>query len=621
MGLFEHFPYTNFHKLNLSWILKDLKAAGAKIEDLEKFIHDLDIPDAVKDILSGWLADGTLEDIIASMEEPVSSQLFFPNLNQVSYYSANFAVLCSYGKTFILDCGAYLNWQACKALLDALVLLGKVKNIDYIIISHYHYDHVENIGNILSNYPHEDCTVYAPLNPDSYFDGSGKEGIMTNYNLVQTSCAEAGVTLEIVSRDTTVHYPLADSYSYFELINSTATDYAYYKSIGSVYNNYSMIATFTIDSQRLMFPGDLQRDGQIHVLGLHDIKQVELYSAHHHGIQNDDYIPYLNAITPHYIVVQTSGYRINVSARSSYVSNYYTAYTVLLTNAFGPVTFNIYKTSTELLEGQPLSSMGDAFSYLDIYVDNTATELGDGTEAHPVNSIFTALMLCNNTINMSYRIHLKATGTIYEGVFIRNRTCNISIDTWGEGKAEIDFIYCGFNSELSLSNLKFTGLRAFSGVNAQLIVRNMPLYVSGCEFDMTGLTERTYGIVSEFSTVYMVNNTFTGDGPTGSMVGVRAYRYTTSITNGNTFNNVEMCYYLANNKVCIRDVDRLSNIGTYLQGSTTEGVPVEIPSLTAELAAAIEANMATNSASATSGIFYSGGALKTLKGTSFITLA
>lgn len=620
MGLFENLPYTNYHELNLAWVLRDLKAQGLKLKDLEQFIKDLDIPDAVKDILTEWLEDGTLEAIIASMDEPVASQLFFPNLNQVSYYSANFAVLCSYGKTFILDCGAYLNWEACRDLLDALVAVGKVKNIDAIIISHYHYDHVENIANILNRYPHEDCIVYGPLNPAAYFTGSGSDGINTNYALVVNSCNNAGVTFYEVSEDITIHYPANDSYSYFELINSTPADYTYYKQIDTVYNNYSMICTFTVDAQKLMFPGDLQRAGQERVMRLHEIGQVELYSAHHHGIQNDDYIPYLDAITPHYIIVQTSGYRINVSARSSYISNYYNEYTVLLTNAFGPVTFDVYKTSTQLLEGRPLSSMGDSYSYKDIYVDNSATELGDGTEAHPVNSIFTALMLCNNNINMVYRIYIKATGIVYDGVFIRNRTCNIILNAWGVEKPEIDYIYCGFNSDLELRNLKLTGYRTFAGVNAQLIVRNQPVYVYQCDFDMSGLEEGATGIVSEFSTVYAIGNTFTGNGSSGTMIGLRAYRYSTSVSNGNTFTDMLVAYHLGNHKVCLRDADTVSGVGTYLQGATNTGVPVELPSMGSDLLAAITALIATNSASVTSGIFYASGGLKTLQGASIVSL-
>lgn len=41
MGLWEHFPYTNFHGLNLDWVLEKIKELQDRIEDLEKRIEDL----------------------------------------------------------------------------------------------------------------------------------------------------------------------------------------------------------------------------------------------------------------------------------------------------------------------------------------------------------------------------------------------------------------------------------------------------------------------------------------------------------------------------------------------------------------------------------------------------
>ena len=34
MGLFDHFPYTNFHELNLTWILETMKALQAEVDEL-----------------------------------------------------------------------------------------------------------------------------------------------------------------------------------------------------------------------------------------------------------------------------------------------------------------------------------------------------------------------------------------------------------------------------------------------------------------------------------------------------------------------------------------------------------------------------------------------------------
>lgn len=85
MALFDQFPYTNMHEINLDWIIGQIKTYTEKvdamqisidqldqmIDDLKAFvieqIEDLDIAQAVSDKLDEMLADGTLADIIASV--------------------------------------------------------------------------------------------------------------------------------------------------------------------------------------------------------------------------------------------------------------------------------------------------------------------------------------------------------------------------------------------------------------------------------------------------------------------------------------------------------------------------------------------------------------------------
>lgn len=44
MGMFEHFPYTNFHDLNLDWILRHIKSLRDRLEDLIKEYNKTKVP-------------------------------------------------------------------------------------------------------------------------------------------------------------------------------------------------------------------------------------------------------------------------------------------------------------------------------------------------------------------------------------------------------------------------------------------------------------------------------------------------------------------------------------------------------------------------------------------------
>ena len=55
MGLFEHFPYTNLHTLNLDWILRKMKELSDKVDNIE------DVSDEV----------GALDDRVSDLEDTV----------------------------------------------------------------------------------------------------------------------------------------------------------------------------------------------------------------------------------------------------------------------------------------------------------------------------------------------------------------------------------------------------------------------------------------------------------------------------------------------------------------------------------------------------------------------
>ena len=160
MGLFEHFPYTNFHELNLAWLLRDLKAAGAKIEDLEKFIKDMDIPEDVEKILTEWLENGTIEELIGDALE----NYLHPDYIEIDAIQAKNegetnnifgdCFLISGTVNGIIDLG---NEPTCYSLIRK-IRERNITKIDFVVLSHYHLDHVTSnfaaaLGNLIPSSP------------------------------------------------------------------------------------------------------------------------------------------------------------------------------------------------------------------------------------------------------------------------------------------------------------------------------------------------------------------------------------------------------------------------------------------------------------------------------------
>ena len=67
MGLWEQFPYTNFHELNLQWVLQLLKDLNERVKTLE----NVDIRQLIINELNIMVDDGTFERLFSSMLDEI----------------------------------------------------------------------------------------------------------------------------------------------------------------------------------------------------------------------------------------------------------------------------------------------------------------------------------------------------------------------------------------------------------------------------------------------------------------------------------------------------------------------------------------------------------------------
>lgn len=99
MGVFEHFPYTNFHDMNDAWVLKTVKECKAAVDDMEAWkeqhkqeyqelkefmdaINAGNFPDSMYDAMRAWFEANAI-DLVGSMVK----QVYF-GLNDEGYFIA-----------------------------------------------------------------------------------------------------------------------------------------------------------------------------------------------------------------------------------------------------------------------------------------------------------------------------------------------------------------------------------------------------------------------------------------------------------------------------------------------------------------------------------------------------
>lgn len=100
MGLYERLPYTNFHELNITWILGELKKAVTEFEraqkdyaDLYTYVHDyfdnLDLSAEISAKIEELILDGTMADLIASITNPrLNIKYQVPVFNDTTFAAA-----------------------------------------------------------------------------------------------------------------------------------------------------------------------------------------------------------------------------------------------------------------------------------------------------------------------------------------------------------------------------------------------------------------------------------------------------------------------------------------------------------------------------------------------------
>lgn len=104
MGLFNQFPFTNFHEMNLDWIvssIKDIKTRIDKLEPIQKYNSD-----SVKNY--GAIGDGVADDTKA-FQDAINSgnDIFIPFGRGEKYRITSSLIISTLGQKFYSECAEY----------------------------------------------------------------------------------------------------------------------------------------------------------------------------------------------------------------------------------------------------------------------------------------------------------------------------------------------------------------------------------------------------------------------------------------------------------------------------------------------------------------------------------
>lgn len=315
--MFESWPFTNFHDLNLDWIIKTIKVYTKKVDEL----YDFGLYDFVEKVLAAhpeWTT--TVQDKSigpAKLTDTLYNDLFakvkIHYLGSVD--SSNHIGNCSVveGSDFIgiFDLGDNSDMD----ILTNFLMINDLQKIDFVVISHYHGDHIggnnaAGLQTLLTDarFDFTNCTWYLPHHNIDWmqFTGTTYESIETNIQNIL-----AANNQNIVYPNENYQYSYG-AQTYLKFNNLSAEKFAnYYNILGSGddvnignstdYNNFSMLATLSHYGYTAIFTGDLEYESEEQ--NYKDIQIPDVYQIEHHGLNLRTSSEWLQKIRPQVAVL------------------------------------------------------------------------------------------------------------------------------------------------------------------------------------------------------------------------------------------------------------------------------------------------------------------------------
>ena len=199
------------------------------------------------------------------------------------------------GTTILCDTGSSSRWS------EVDTFLGKnIDKLDYVIITHYHSDHVGNLENILKKYKSDNCIAILPCEPN--FEKMNINGeqfriatqntyeLFDEYNITRKIPVE-GEVLEI--DDIKIKF-LNCSLDLFENYYNTQSEF--YSDGSTDYNNFSLVFELIHNNNKMLFTGDINVTAQETLLPY--LQKYDLLKCPHHSVDTNVHLPFMQKTSP-----------------------------------------------------------------------------------------------------------------------------------------------------------------------------------------------------------------------------------------------------------------------------------------------------------------------------------
>ncbi len=200
----------------------------------------------------------------------------------------------------LIDAGSRKNsGEAINSYIDQYCTDGI---LEYVIITHGHQDHIAGfVGSnaskgIFDHFTVKNIIMYDQTNSNSAIV---KDLMKKIQNEIDTENAKKVTASECINESNGAQriYEIADG------ITMEILDNYYYTHPTTDENDYSVCLMINDGLNNYLFTGDLEKDGEHHLVEMNDLPKVKLYKAGHHGSKTSSSAELLEVIQPQIVCV------------------------------------------------------------------------------------------------------------------------------------------------------------------------------------------------------------------------------------------------------------------------------------------------------------------------------
>lgn len=292
--------------------LNDLKNANNLIDgSITKTLGKINITDEegafykIRTLTSADVIDNNLivplnnyNNLIAQKVSNLKRKLEFYSLQKST---ATQIIKFPNGKTMFIDTGTDTNWEDIRT---AIAILG-INKFDYGIITHFHPDHYGNIQNFIDNYDLTNCQVFIQMKPD-YTNHSEDIGDPESlYDSQVNLLRQNGIEPIVPENDTYIEVTKDCKIRFLNTSQTIANNYygreSEYYTDGKVgFNDFSLITEIIFKDTKILTCGDIEKPVEEQYTSYLGKENIILMP--HHGVNQDAYLPFYDAIKPDYAI-------------------------------------------------------------------------------------------------------------------------------------------------------------------------------------------------------------------------------------------------------------------------------------------------------------------------------